>query len=212
MKKRTRLCSLLLAPLLLSGCFGTARVQQQASAQKRAFAPVAEASAPYAPRFAALKLRTFRTLPPFDANTFIVRRPGGEFVCDFYNTWIASPNDLIRTQTTRFLEESRLFSAVYDASSTTLPPLGLEGIVSELYLDFAGPKPAAVVTLRLLILDERTPSFNVLFSSEKSARVEFDAADSHAPAQAFGAALTQTLKALTQTLDSASLPANKSLP
>jgi len=188
--------------LLAAGCFGTSRTQQQAIAQKRTFIPVAAPAAPRTTRFAALKVRAFRTLPPFDAHTFIVRRSGDEFVRDSYNTWIAPPNDLIRVQTVRYLEESRLFSAVYDASSGTLPPLGLEGVVSELYLDFAGPKPAAVVTLRLQVLDERASAFTILFSQEKSGRAEFDASDKTAPSQAFGLALTQALDALTQALAS----------
>jgi len=192
--------------LLLTGCFSTPRLQQQAAVQKRAFAPVADTAAAQTTRFPAIKIRTFRTLPPFDARTFIVRRAGGEFVFDYYNTWIAPPNDLIRVQTARYLEESHLFAAVYDASSGTLPPLGLEGIISECYLDFSSSKPAAVVTLRLLVLDERTTTLNVLFSDEKSARVEFDASSKTAPAVAFGAALTQTLNAQVQALSAAPLP------
>ena len=34
--------------------------------------------------------------------------------------------------------------------------------------------PEAVVSLRLLVLDERTPSFDVLFTVEKGARVPLD--------------------------------------
>ena len=192
--------------LLASGCLGTSRAQQQAAAQKRTFVPVAAPASPQTTRFAALKIRTFRALPPFDAHTFIVRRPGGEFVCDYDNTWIAPPGDLIRVQTARYLEESHLFSAVYDTSSGTLPPLSLEGVVSELYLDFTGEKPAAVVMLRLLVLDERAPAFTVLFSAEKSGRAEFDPRDKTAQSQAFGMALTHALEALTHALATSSLP------
>ena len=201
-----RLAPLAALPLLLAGCFGSPRTQQLAAAQKRTFVPVAAPASPQTARFAALKVRTFRALPPFDARSFVVRRPGGEYLCDFYNTWIAPPSDLIRVQAARYLEESRLFAAVYDASSGTLPPLSLEGVVSDLYLDFSGEKPAAVVTLRLLILDERAPAFTVLFSAEKSGRAAFDAHDKAAPAQAFGQALTQALEALTQALAASSLP------
>jgi len=206
MNKSLSLLGTLGCLILTAGCFGAPRAQQTAIAQKRAFIPVAAPAAPQATRFAALKVHAFRTLPPFDANTFIVRRAGNEFVRDYYNTWVAPPNDLIRSQTVRHLEESRLFSSLYDASSSTLPPLGLEGVVSELFLDFSGAKPAAVVTLRLQVLDERSPSFTVLFSEEKSGRAEFDASDKNAPAQAFGASLTQALEALLQALSASSLP------
>ena len=195
----TKLCLIPMTALLLAGCFAGKGAQQQAAAQKRTFVPVAAAAQPVnpAPGFAAVKIRPFRALPPYDARTFIVRRAGGEFAADFYNGWLVQPQELIRVQASRYLEESRLFRAVYDASSGTLAPMSIEGVVSELYLDYADGKPAAVVTLRLLVLNEKSPDFTVLFTAEKSARVTFDPAAANAASQAFGNALTQTLEALT---------------
>ena len=209
MKVRIPLSTALTALLPLTGCFGTSDAQQHAVAQKRTFVPVAApaASRPAATApFAAVKIRPFRALPPFETCAFIVRRTSGEFASDYYNSWLVPPHDLIRVQTARYLAETRLFDNVFDAGSGTLPPLSLEGVVSELYLDFSGEKPAAVVTLRLLVLDEHAPAFTVLFSSEKSGRAEFDAHDKTAPAQAFGHALTQSLEALSQALAAATLP------
>lgn len=194
--------------LLLTGCFSGKSAQQQAAAQKRTFVPVVAPAQPAAatPGFAAVKVRAFRALPPFDARTFIVRRAGGEFAADFYNGWLVSPQELIRVQTSRYLEESRLFSAVYDAASGTLAPLGIEGVVSELYLDYTGENPEAVVTLRILVLNERSSDFTVLFTAEKGARVPFDPASKTGASQAFGVALTQTLEALAHALAAAPLP------
>jgi len=193
---------------LLAGCFGGKAAQQHALAQKRTFVPVADAAQAVTPSpgFAAVKIRPFRVLPPFDACAFIVRRAGGEFAADFYNGWLVPPQELVRVQTARYLEESRLFAAVYDMGCGTVAPLGLEGVVSELYLDYAGDQPAAVVTLRLLILDEQSPSFSVRHTSEKTARVTFDAAGKNAASQAFGKALTQALEALAKDLAQAPLP------
>lgn len=206
MKKNSLLMTLLAG--LLAGCFGGTSAQQQARVQKRTFAPVAGAARAVSPSpgFAAVKVRAFRALPPFDARTFIVRRPGGEFAADFYNGWVVSPQELLRVQTARYLEGARLFAAVYDAGCGTAAPLGLEGVVSELCLDYTGERPAAVVTLRLLVLDERTPEFTVLYTDEKGARVAFDPAAPTAASQAFGQALTQALEALTQALAQAPLP------
>ena len=197
-------------PLLFAGCLGGKAAQQQAAAQKRTFVPVAGSAKPLAPAplFAAVKIRPFRALPPFDARAFIVRRAGGECAADFYNGWIVAPQELIRGQAARYLEEAGLFSAVYDAASGTVAPLSIEGIVSELYLDFSQATPEAVVSLRLLVLDERTPSFDVLFTAEKGARVPLDPAGSAAASHAFGAALTQTLEALARDLAAAPLPRN----
>lgn len=196
---------------LLAGCLSGSPAQHQALALKRTFVPLAgpaRAAAP-APGFETVKVRAFRAMPPFDARTFIVRRKNGEFAADFYNGWLVSPQDLIRAQATRYLEEAKLFKDVYDAGCGTLAPLGLEGVVSELFLDYSCETPAAVVTLRLLVLDERTAAFNVLFTCEKSARVPLDGTPETAASQAFGQALTQTLQALTAELAQAPLPKQK---
>ena len=206
--KNTVCLALFAAGVLLAGCFGGKSAQIRAAAQKRTFVPVASAAQPVspAPGFAAVKLRPFRALPPFDARAFMVRRAADEFAADYYNGWVVAPQELVRVQAQRYLEEAGLFAAVYDSASGTLAPLSVEGIVGELYLDYAGDEPAAVVTLRLLVLDERAADFTVLFSAEKRARVPFKPEDKRAPAQAFGAALTQTLEALTVALAVAPLP------
>jgi ABC-type uncharacterized transport system auxiliary subunit len=193
---------------LLSGCFGGTSAQVQALAQKRTFVPVAAAPKPAAapPGFAAVKVRPFRALPPFDARTFIVRRQGGEFAADYYNGWLAAPHELIRVQAARYLEAAGLFAAVYDSASGTVAPLGLEGVVSELYLDATGGTAAAVVTLRLLVLDERAPAFTVLYTREESARVPVASPSASAASQAFGQALTQALEAQAAALAQAALP------
>jgi len=198
---------LALLSVVTVGCLSAPRAQQQAAAaQRRTFLPIAGPAAPQAVRFAAIKIGTFRTLPPFDARTFIVRRSDGECVGDFYNGWVAAPNDLIRAQTARYLTESKLFADVYDASSSVCPPLVLEGVVSELSLDYKEAQPTAVVTLRFLVLDNRASTFTVLFSAEKTGRAPFEPADKAAPAQAFGQAFTQALGALAQALGDAHLP------
>jgi ABC-type uncharacterized transport system auxiliary subunit len=193
---------------LLVGCFGGKAAQREALAQKRTFVPLAAAANPAAPPpgVAAVQVRPFRALPPFDARTFIVRRPGGEFAADYYNGWLAVPHELIRAQAARYLEAAGLFAAVYDGSSGTVAPLGLEGVVSELYLDTTGDEPAAVVTLRLLVLDERSPAFTVLYTREESARVPFEPSSATAASQAFGQAVTQTLEAQAAALVQAPLP------
>ena len=84
--------------------------------------------------------------------------------------------------------------------AVTVAPLGLEGLVTELYLDHSGDAPAAVVTLRLLVLDERTPSFTVLATHEAQARVAYTPSAPAAASEAFGQALTQTLEALAAAL------------
>jgi hypothetical protein len=56
------------------------------------------------------------------------------------------------------------------------------------------------VALRLLVLDERTPSFTVLATHEAQARVAYTPGAPAAASEAFGQALTQTLEALAAAL------------
>lgn len=195
------------ALLLLAGCFGGA-AHPQAAARRRAFllAPAPAARLVPAPRFAAVKLRSCRALPPFDARAFIVRRAGGEVAEDYYNGWLVPPHDLLRGALARHLEQTGLFDAVYDGGSGTQTPLAVEAVVGDLSLDFSGERPAAAVSLRLLVLDDRAPGFAALFSEERSGRAPFDAADPAAPAEAFGRALTEALVALGRALAVAELP------
>jgi len=201
-------------PLLLAGCLGTAASQQQAAARRRTFILEAAPAAPLvpAPRFAAIKVRSCRALPPFDSRAFIVRRAAAETVEDYYNGWLAAPQDLVRAQAGRRLEQTGLFEAVRDAYAATRAPLALEITVSELCLDFSGDRPAAAVTLRYTVIDDRAPAFTALFSAERAGRAPFDADDPSAPALAFGQALSQALAALEQALASASLPGQVQTP
>jgi hypothetical protein len=76
----------------------------------------------------------------------------------------------------------------------------LEGLVTELYLDHTGDAPAAVIALRLLVLDERAPSFTVLATHEAQARVAYTPGTPSAASEAFGQALTQVLEKLAKQL------------
>ncbi len=200
---------MMVTAVLVGGCFGGKAVQRRARALRRTFVPEAgQAVRPEAttPRFAAAKIRAFRALPPYDSRAFIVRRAGGEYAADFYNGWLAPPQALIRSQAARYLEAAGLFQAVYDAGAGTSVHLGIEGVVCGLYLDYAGDEPAAVLCLRLLVLDEQSPQFRVLFDAEREARETFDPENKNAAAEAFGAALTRVLEGLSATLREADLP------
>jgi len=189
--------------LMAPGCVSSSSdAQRQAVEQKRTY--LLEAGLPAATvaqaRFGAVKVRAFRALPPFNAASLVVKRANGETVLDFYNAWIAPPHDLARVQVTRYLERTGLFSAVHDTTSGTTVPLGLDGTVCEIFLDCRGERPEAVVTLRLALLDERSPDFTVLCAVEHTARADYDPTREGGIAHAFNSALTQALDALAQEL------------
>jgi len=185
------------------GCVGSSSdAQRQAVEQKRTY--LLEAGMPAAKtahaRFDVVKVRAFRGMPPFNSTSLVVKRANGETVLDFYNAWVAPPHELVRVQATRYLEQTGLFRAVYDATSGTVASIGLEGTVCELFLDCRSEKPAAVVTLRLALLDERSTEFAVLCAAEKTARADYDPTREDGIAQAFNTALTHALEALAKEL------------
>lgn len=182
--------------ILLAGCFSAGvSAQKKADALKRTYLPVAVATAPLLerPLLPAIKLRAFTALSPYDSLQFVVRRANGETVLDYYRGWVAAPQDLIRSQTGRYFEQTGLFAAIYDASSGTQPKWGLEGTLVECFLDYQGAEPAAQITLRLLVLDEESVAFNVVVATQATARVPLTSQGEDAAVQAFNVALSQVL-------------------
>lgn len=209
---RTRLAAavaICLGLAMLGGCLAAPRrAQSAANERKRTFALEAAAPAQLAakPLFAAIRRRPFSADPPFGSRSFIVRRAGGETLEDFYSLWLAPPQDLIGSETARYLEKAGLFAAVYGPGAATRTRLGLDGVVTRLELDCTGGAPAAAVGLRLTVIDERAPDFDALFTVEKECRAPLAGSGPDAICGAFSSALSQALAELAAALESAPLP------
>lgn len=121
---------------------------------------------------------------------------------DYYTTWIAAPHELIRVQTMSYLRKTGLFKAVYDSNSGSLAQAGLEGTVEQITLDCRTENPTAIITLRFTIIDETTPDFTVLWSTETTGRSKVETG-TLAIISAFDKALTQALEQMTHELNKA---------
>jgi len=196
--------------LLFSGCISS-DAQLTAVNHKRSYALEAASPTPVArdPRFGPLKILSFRSQPPYEANNLIVQRANGETVMDYYTSWIASPHELIRVQSMNYLRKTGLFKAVYDSNSGSLADTGLEGTVEAITLDCRTDKPVAVITLRLTMIDETAPEFTILWSAEATGRTTVETMDPRALVSAFDKALTLALEQLTRQLEKASFPQKK---
>ena len=194
----------LMAAVLMAGCLGGGSKEQRlAQAQKRLFVPEAAPASNTVerPLFGAVKCRPFHALPPANNRSFVIRRAGGEAVADYYNGWLTAPEELFGTQVYRYLEKTGLFAQVFDAASGSVTDLGLDGWITDLYLDYTDPsKPMACVGLRLAILNERSPDFPVVISVERLAKAPVAAEGPTAASQAFSAAFSQTLTELVVAL------------
>lgn len=202
----------LAACLLLAGCLGTfSKGQREAQIQRRLFLPEAvwTGDAIEKPLFGEVKCRPFHALSPANSRSFVIRRSGGEATTDYYNGWLTSPEELFGAQACRFLDKSGLFARVFDAASGTVTDLGLDGWITDLYLDYTDPAhPAACVGLRLSILNERTPDFPVIHTLERQAKVPFTAGEPTAASQAFSEAFRKVLVELVEGLRGAAGAAN----
>jgi len=195
-----------LSLVLLSGCISS-DAQLLAVNQKRSYALQASLPAkPVAkPLFNNLKILSFNSQPPFDTGNLIVKRANGETVMDYYTSWIASPHELIRVQSMNYLRKTGLFKSVYDSSSGVLAPMGLEGTVEQILLDFRKERPMAVITLRFTLVDETAADFTMLWSAEATGSAPLESSNSSDIATAFDAALTQALSKLASELKTISL-------
>ena len=187
--------------ILLSGCISSDS-QLIAVSQKKSYALQANLPAKpvETPRFSNLKMLSFNSQPPFDTGNLIVKRANGETVMDYYTSWIASPHELIRVQSMNYLRKSGLFKSVYDSSSGVLAPMGLEGTVEQILLDFRKERPMAVITLRFTLVDETAADFTMLWSGEATGSSPLESSDSSNIAASFDVALTQALSKLTTEL------------
>jgi len=196
--------------ILLSGCISSDS-QLIAVSQKKSYALQANLPAKpvETPRFSNLKMLSFNSQPPFDTGNLIVKRANGETVMDYYTSWIASPHELIRVQSMNYLRKSGLFKSVYDSSSGVLAPMGLEGTVEQILLDFRKERPMAVITLRFTLVDETAADFTMLWSGEATGSSPLESSNALDMAAAFDKALTQALAKLTRDLESVTVPKNK---
>lgn len=201
-------CSLALLFSILAcatGCISS-DAQSDAVNQKKSY--TLEAATPLAPalspRFGHLKVLSFKSQPPYEANNLVVRRANGETVMDFYTTWIAAPHELIRVQTMSYLRKTGLFKAIYDSASGSFAQAGLEGTVEQILLDCRTDKPTAIITLRFNIIDESASDFTLLWSTEATGRVKIESNGPLAIIDAFDKALTKALEQATRELEKAS--------
>ena len=110
---------------------------------------------PQAHKDITLRVRRIVAIAPFNATSFDYRDSATSIRTDYYNTFAATPADLLTAQLTRWLSASHIFAAVVDSGVNLPNQWALEGRIQELSVDVSHPqKPQAVITMQLLLLDE----------------------------------------------------------
>jgi len=101
----------------------------------------------------ALGIRLLQIAPPFDGRSLVYRTGDFTYVRDPYAEFLDSPADEMMAPVRGWLRKEG-FAAVVESGSALTPNTLVEIHVTQLYGDFRrSHPPAAVVTLRLLLLE-----------------------------------------------------------
>lgn len=153
----TRLAITVALGLLIPGCFSVDRPYPE----KRQFTlslldrePDPDATGEPIPGI--LQVRRLQISSPYSEPELIYRVGKREVQTDFYNVFIAPPDELIQVETRRYLQAVRLFEEVVSRDSLLQPTHYLEGVVSTIHGDFRdASRPRAVIEVQFMISRDR---------------------------------------------------------
>lgn len=146
-----------------------------------------------------LLIRRFTVNPAFAGQSFVIRKDGGEFEDDFYNTFIVPPAQAIASVTARWLRESGLFRTVISGPSELQPGLVLEATIPALYGDFRG-RPTAILEIDLRVIEVRSLPGTILYAGNFRRAVPIETATPVGLVQGWDAALVSILSEFANKL------------
>jgi cholesterol transport system auxiliary component len=198
--RRIALAAVLLSSL--GGCSRPSPVKQTYLLQ----APVATQAAT-APRPSTLKVGTISVAAPFRGKSMIYREGELKYESDFYNEFFVAPSAMLTEGAATWLAGAGVFREVLPAAANADGDFVLEGFVSELYGDYrdAG-KPAAVLTGKFFLIDNRVLSGVPVWQAELTQRVALSRRSPDALALALNGAWAAMLGDLSRELAAAKLP------
>ena len=190
---------------LLSGCLSRPALHTQTFA----FDPP-EDRPPKAPARSQLivSIRSLRVAAPFDERSLVYRMGDFSYEADPYAEFLVPPAESLRAPIRSWMRENDFFQTIVEPGSALKPNTMAEITVVELYGDFRHPRePAAVLTLRIVVLDAPDGIAEKLaFEKEYSRRVLLKAKNANALMSGWNDALNQILGQLgtdLRQLDSA---------
>lgn len=150
-----------------------------------------------------LRVESVRVAPPYGERNLVFRTGEVTMSPDYYNVFVANPEDLLTGELTRMLSESKAFSAVVEPGSVATATLRLDCTVTDLYADVRDKaKPAALCRARYRLLREETGRTVVAgeWTFEKSAAIASDSGEAAARGmgQAFGMTVDSFVKEATR--------------
>jgi uncharacterized lipoprotein YmbA len=159
------------------------------------------------PRPERLRVERVRIAAPYDRTALVYRLSAVRYISDPYHAFLSDPGPMLGNRIAEWLGAAGLFKAVDGPAGAAPAPWVLEATVTELYGDFeaAGDNPAAVMSIRFTIIDERSARAKVAYQSLLSRRAPVSSASPEALVLGYGTALTDILTQLATDLPNASL-------
>jgi cholesterol transport system auxiliary component len=164
----------------------------------------AASDAPQLPHPERLRIERVRVAAPYDRTALVYRLSAVRYISDPYHAFLADPGPMLSNRIAEWLDAAKLFKAVDGLAGAAPAPWVLEATVTELYGDFEpGGDPAAVMSIRFIIIDERSARPKVAYQSSLSRRVPVPSASPEALVLGYGTALTDILAQFATDLSNA---------
>ena len=144
-----------------------------------------------------LKVGTISVTAPFDGKSLVYRLTEGRYEKDFYNAYIALPNEMFANATRTWLNDAGVFRLTVDQSNGFFPYYTLQAHVEEFYGDYR-TKPEAVVSIQYYLTAASTSkaASPIIFTSRYSQRIALADNSRAALIQGYQQALTIILQQL----------------
>jgi cholesterol transport system auxiliary component len=155
-----------------------------------------------------LRVERVRVAAPYDRPAFVYRLSAVRYVSDPYHAFFAEPGPMLTNRIAEWLTAAGQFEAVDGPGGAAPAAWVLEASVTELYGDFeaGGDNPAAVVSIRLTVVDEGSIRPKVAYERSLSRRVPVSHATPEALVSGYGMALTDILTQFSNELPNVRLP------
>ena len=158
-----------------------------------------QAARPASP--ATVLIRSVYVASPFDAQTFFYKRGGLQYELDYYNGFVAAPEQLLTGSLLMWMGQSGLFAATVESGSRMTAPYVLEANVTEMYGDYSDAKaPKARMAASFFLLDVRPVDAVIVFQKSYHASAPINGVGPGAVAAAINAAYRSILVELSGDL------------
>jgi cholesterol transport system auxiliary component len=189
--------------VLLSACGFSRPAPVKQTYLLQATAPTQAAASP---RPAVLKVGSISVAAPFRGKSLVYREGDLKYESDFYNEYFVSPSAMLTEGAATWLAAAGIFKEVLPAAANADGNFVLEGFVSELYGDYRDEaKPAAVLTGKFFLIDNRLPSGVPVWQTELKQRVPLSTRSPDALAAGLNTAWSAMLADLSREVAAAKL-------